>query len=301
MTGTRSRCKHGHHERYLRLLLVLLAPAVALLLVTGSTLAATTGTGSVDAVLNGFVEISVTDSTIAAFSSTPTSSDPGPRAFSTADGFTFSNGFTNTRSLLDVDITTAQNSEPSSTVTVQGTEHTIANWIYVLQGTNTHFTTFETVGTYDATAGDYTAPGGFTKDSQGTFTIRYYDKTTPADGGDGTTTVNWIYDATANKYMFDTADKDFSNANGEATVWPSSKTGQTTNYAYEVSGNTYGVTSVAAAGANYVPTVRLAWQIDFSTAGSTTKNTYLLVDFPSGTPQDTYSITLTGTSTQLTA
>lgn len=281
----------------------LAAFALTLLMIIsiGPTQAATTGTGSASAVLGGFVEISVTDGTIAAFSVTPSSSDPGPRAYSTADGFAFSNAFTNTRSLFSMDITSATDSSASSTKTVQGATHTIADWIYILQGTQTHFTTYEVTGTYDATAASYTTPGGFTKDSQGTFTIRSYDKTTPADGGDATTTVNWIYDSGANQYYFDATDKDFTNANGEALVNPSSKLDQATGYTHTIAGNTYSVTSVAGSGSNYVPTVRLGWQVDYDTAGSVTRNAYLLVDFPSGTPTDTYSITLTTSIAQLTS
>lgn len=263
--------------------------------------AATSGTGSVSATLGTFVEISVTDNAIAAFSATPTSSDPGPRAFSTADGFTFSNLYSNTRAMFSLDVTSATDGSASSTKTVQGTTHTIADWVYIRTDNNDNFATYETAGAYDAAAAGYTAPGGFTKDSQGTFTISYYDTTTPADGADGTTTVNWIYDATANQYYFDSTDKDFTNANGEALVNPASKTGLSSDYNYTVNDNGYGVTSVAAAGANYVPTVRLAWQIDFSTAGSVTQDAYLLFDFPSGTPSDTYSVTVTATATQLTA
>lgn len=263
--------------------------------------AATSGTGSVSAAVSGFVEISVTDSTIAAFSASPSSSDPGPVVSSTADGFTFSNLYSNTRAMFDMDITAATDSGASSTETIQGTTHTIADWIYIRQDSGANFGTYETTGTFDATAADYTAPGGFTKDSQGTFTITYYDASSPTDGGDGTTTVNWIYDSSANKYMFDTADKDFSNANGEAAVWPSSKTGQSSNYAYSVNGNGYVVTSVAGSASNYVPTVRMGWQVDYSTSASVTQDAYALIDFPSGTPADTYSFTLTSTVTQLTA
>lgn len=273
----------------------------ALLAAAAPTQGAETGTGSVSAVLGGFVEISVTDGTIAGLTATPTSSDPGPRAYSTADGFTFSNGFTNTRGLLSLDITNAVDGSASSTKTVQGTAHTIADWIYILQGTNDNFATYETTGTFDADAASYTAPGGFTKDSQGTFTIRFYDKTAPADGGDGTVTVHWIYDSGSNQYYFDSTDKDFTNSNGEQLVNPQSKLDESTGYTYTVADNAYGVTSVAGAGSNYVPTVRLSWQLDFSTAGSLTRDAYLLIDFPSGTPSDTYSITTTATIAQLTS
>ena len=277
---------------------VLLVFAIALL---PAALAATTGTGTVTTTLGEFVEITFTDSTIAAFSATPSSADPGPRAFSTSDGFTVTNLFSNTRGALTYDITSATDGSASSTKQVQGTTHTIADWVYVKLGSGSYFTTYETVGTFDASAASYTAPGGFTKDSQGTFAIRRYDATTPADGGDGTTTVNWIYDSGANKYMFDTADKDFSNANGEATVWPISKLDETSGYTYAVQGNAYAVSSVAGAGSNYVPTVRLGKQADFSGLASVTEDIFLLIDFPSGTPGDTYSVTLTATMSQVTS
>ncbi len=281
--------------RRVRIVAALLAVGMSILPIAQ---AATTGTGTASAVVSGFVEISVTDSTIAAFTATPTSSDPGPRVSSTSDGFTFSNLYSNTRSMFSMDITSATDSGSSSTETVQGTTHTIADWVYVRQDSGANFGTYEVVGTYDSNAAAYTAPGGFTKSSQGTFTIRYYVAASPTDGGDGTTTVNWIYDSSANQYYFDATDKDFTS--GAQLVNPVSKTGQTQYYTYTVNANAYGVPSVAGAGSNYVPTVRMAWQVDFSTSASTTKSAYLLIDFPSGTSADTYSVTMTTTISALT-
>lgn len=276
--------------------------AVFLTLGTGPVLAGDhTGTGSVSAVLDGFVAISVTDDTIADLAAAPSPSDPGPRAFSTADGFTFSNGFSNTQALLSMTITSATDSGASSTKEVQGTTHTIADWIFILQDANANFATYETTGTFDAGNGAaYTEPGGFNKDSFGTLDIRTYDKTTPADEGDDNLTIHWIYDSSDNVYMFDTTDKDFTNTNGEQTVHPASVLAQGDDYTFAVADNDYAVTAVADAGSNYVPTLRMAWQIDFDAAGSVTQDAYLLIDFPSGTPQDTYSVTLTATMAELT-
>lgn len=261
---------------------------------------ASTGTGSVSATLGGFVELSVTDGSIAALSATPTSSDPGPRAYRTDDGFQFSNGFTNTRALLSMDITSANDGSASSTKTVQNTVHTIADWIYVLQDGNANFATYQTTGTFDATAGDYTAPAGFDA-SQGTLTIRAYDKNDPADEGDQNITVNWAYDSGNNQYYFDAVDKDFTNGNGEELVHPSNKADEISGYTFTAAGNTYAVTSVGDGGSNFVPTIQMGWEIDIDPLGSVTNDAFLLIDFPSGTPTDTYSITMTAAIAQLTS
>ncbi|MBW3581731.1 MAG: hypothetical protein KY455_01410 [Euryarchaeota archaeon] len=280
----------------------LMALAIAFgLALAPATHAATSGTGTVSATVGKFVELSVTDATIAAFSASPTSSDPGPVVKDNTDHFRFSNVFSNTRAMFSMDITSATDGSASATKTIQGTTHTIADWVYLRQDANQKYGTYETTGVYDASAASYTAPGGFTKDSQGTFQIKTYDKDSPTDGGDSTITVNWIYESAGNRYYFDAVDKDFTNGNGEAQVNPSSKTDQASGYTYTAGTNAYGVTSVANSGSNYVPTVRMAWQVDYSTAASVTKDAYVLIDFPSGTPADTYSITLTATVTQLTS
>jgi hypothetical protein len=271
-----------------------------MLVFTAGQAMGSTGTGTVSAVLGSFVEISVLDGSIAPLAATPTPSDPGPRAYSTADGFSFSNGFSNTQALMSMEITSAQDGAASSTKTVQGTVHTIADWIFVLQGGRDNFGTYQVTGTFDADAASYTAPGGFSKDSQGTLEIRYYDKDAPADEGDGNITVYWIYDAGENQYYFDATDKDFTNENGEQLVNPSSKLDAGSGYTYTIAGNEYAVTTVGGVGANYVPTLRMAWQVDFDPLGSVTNDAYLLIDFPSGTPNDTYSITMTTTIAQLT-
>lgn len=287
--------------RLRRFAFTIVSIAIACSLFGLSAHAATTGTGTVSSVVGGFVEISVTDGSIASISATPSSSDPGPIAKDNSDKFTFSNLYSNTRAMFDMDVTTAQNAAASSTVTVQGASHTIADWIHLRQDTNQDFQTYEVVGTFDATAASYTAPGGFSKDSQGTFTITTYDKDAPTDGGDATITVNWIYDSTANQYYFDTANKDFSEGGAEVLVNPSSKTGQSTNYGATVGTNKYTVASVAGSGSNYVPTVRMGWQVDYSTSASITKDAYVLIDFPSGVPADTYSFTVTTTVTKLSS
>lgn len=269
---------------------MLLAPTIGF----GSAANQASGNGS--GRIHPFAEVDVLDAIVAPFALTPSTSDPGPRAFSTSDGFTFSNGDTNVRSVLSLDVTSATNGAAAATVVVQGTTHTIADWFYAAQDSGTAFTTVRAVGAFDSSAASYATPPSFTKSSQGTVTLRRYTTPSPSDNG-ATLIVNWVYDATPNKYLFDAADKDFTNGNGEATVWPLSVENKA-DYTFSGGGNSYAITSVANAGSNYVPTVQTAWNIDWSNQASVSKDAFVLVDVPAGAPRDAYSYTLTATITR---
>lgn len=241
-----------------------------------------------------FAEVQVSDDTVSGFTATPTSADPGPRVWSNTDKMRFNSRYTNTKTVLLLEIANAQTSGGSSTVTVQGTLHTITDWIHIRTGASDYFAKVTATGVYDSDTGAYTAPGGFTTASQGTISLAYYDKTTPPDGGTGGT-VYWIYDSGQNVYMFDTADKDFTNGNGEVTVAPVANKGEST-YSLTFQGNDYSVASVGASGANYVPSMKIGWEAEpAGSAGGRNYDAYMLIDFPSGAPTDSYSFTVEGT------
>ncbi|MBW3581729.1 MAG: hypothetical protein KY455_01400 [Euryarchaeota archaeon] len=243
--------------------------------------------------VDAFTEVQVTDGTISPITVDPTTSDPGPRAFDNMDRFRFNTRYTNTRHVLFLDVPSAQTGQGASSLTVQGVSHQVADWIHIRQGGASAFVTVERQGVYDSDAVSYTAPGGATQSSQGTVVFRSYDKTSPSDGGT-TSTWYWIYDAGQNRYWFDPTDKDFTNGNGEVSVWPISKS-SATHYVFTHGTNTFGVSGVAGSATDYVPTVRLGWLDRPGPGGGHDHDAYVLVDFASGTPADTYSYSVQGT------
>lgn len=231
------------------------------------------------------VDLSITDGTIAEVTALPSASDPGPILHSASDGFTWDSALTDVGVVWYAEYVGVSDNSSSTSETIQGSSESYISWFFGKQDANSKYSTMNATGVYDADAASYTAPALFNKDAQGTISIVSYDASSPTDGGT-TTTFYWIYDATANGYVFGTT-KDLSL---ETTVYPISNTGQLT-YEKAFAGNTYVVTNVAASGADYVPTVTQGHHL--LVADLPLSHTwYPLMDTPDGVFEDTYAYTL---------
>lgn len=237
-----------------------------------------------------FVELQVTDGSIAPLSVTPTSETPGPIVYDLDDAIRFSGRFTNTKHVVTVSTQSATDASGSPTKTIQGTGHSIADWIYIRQDAASSFGRVRTTGTYDSDGASYTPPPGLTRDSQGTVALRTYSTSNPVDGGTAITAY-WVYDAGSDVYWFDTTDKDFTNGNGETRVYPLAHMSRA-GYVFGVGDLSYGVSAVGGAGAGYLPTVQLAWSASPGASGGGDFACTVLFDFPSGSPRDTYDFTI---------
>lgn len=269
---------------------VVAAVLIAVAFATVSAEAANNGQGQGTFKVRPFAEMQTSDAAVAPLSGTPTSDDPGPRVWDDVDRLQFNARYTNTRHIVLLEVSSATDSQAATTMTVQGTTHTIADWVHARTDQTTKYATVRASGTHDANDGAYTVPGGFTQDGQGTVAIRTYDRTTPEDGGTPTT-IHWAYDSSQDRYWFDTADKDFTNGNGETEVSPASKKASLT-YLFAASGINYAVTSVGDAGSGFVPTIAQGWDKQPGKANGEDFDAYVLLDFPSGTPNEQFEVTL---------
>ena len=231
------------------------------------------------------VDISVTDAAIATVESNPSSAAPGPIVHAPADGLTFSSSTTNAASAWYAEFYSVTNSTGAASATIQGTSYTFADWFYGKQDSNTKYSTMNMTGVYDADAGSYSVPALFTKSSQGTLSVRYYDGTSPTK--DGTTvTMYWAYNANSNKYVIGTA-KDLSL---ETQVAPIT---DTLEVAYEktIQGNDYIISAVAASGSNYVPTLKQGHHLPLLSL-PLSHTWYPLMDPPLGVHRSDYDYTV---------
>ncbi|MBW3581730.1 MAG: hypothetical protein KY455_01405 [Euryarchaeota archaeon] len=231
------------------------------------------------------LDVSVTDATVAQVTATPTSSDPGPVLHSAADGLEFSSGLTDIAAAWYAEYSLVTNNTSAQGATVQGVSHTFADWFYAKQDDNPKYSTMNVTGVYDADAAAYTVPLLFTKSSQGTLALRWYNGTSPTSGGTDVT-MYWAYDAVENKYVIG-ASKDLSL---ETQVAPITATLQTT-YERTIQGNDYIVKSVAAAGSDYVPTLMQGHHLPLVSL-PLSHTWYPLMDPPPGVLQDDYDFTL---------
>lgn len=269
--------------------------AVALLLAlgVGPVHGAPSGTGGGTFKVKPFAEVETTDGAIAPLSTTPTSGDPGPRVWNDGDHLRFNGGYTNARHVVFLEVAEATGSSGAETAVVQGTTHSIADWARARTDQTTRYATIRATGTSDPDAGAYTPPVGFTQDAQGTVEVRTYDRTAPEDGGTPLT-IAWVYDSSQGRYWFDAVDKDFTNGNGEARVWPASTKAQG-SYVFQAGGIHWAVIGTAGAGAGFVPTIAQAWDKQPGKGNGEDFDAFLLLDFPAGTPTDAFRVTLRAT------
>ncbi len=238
--------------------------------------------------VSGAVDISATDASIATLSARPSLSDLGPLIYSLTDGISFSSSGSNVDLVWYADFTAATNNASAGSATIQGTSHTFTDWLYAKHSTATKFTKIKATGVYDSDAASYSVPLLFTQSSQGSFTLSWFDGTSPASTP-SSTTFYWAYSSTVNRYVIGTS-KDLS---AETQIAPVTDTLGLT-YTKTLETNTFVVTGVGSA-PNYLPTVQQGRFIGLL-SHPLSATWYVLMDTPDGVHEDTYSYTLQATA-----
>lgn len=235
------------------------------------------------------LQISVVDGTIEEQAIQPSAEDPGPIIHSTSDGITFSSGLTDLAAVWHVEITSATNSTGATSGTIQGQEHEFIDWFYGKEGGASRYTSFRVAGEHDAAPSGYSVPLLFTRSSQGTVTVQWYDATTPENGG-SETTFYWAYDAGANRYVVGPT-KDLS---GQTQIAPISTSGLSLTYTKTLETNQYVITTVGGS-PDYVPTLMQGKHLDLLSL-PVSHTWYVLMDPPPGVHAEAYGFDLLATA-----
>lgn len=279
---------------------------VALLLTTlsiaaGHAAGATTGTGTVSADVGQLVEITATDSSIAAYSEfTPTSGSETLK-YSTSDYLRFSNAKSNIQELFNygVSVSFTQDSDGSvstTTVSYQGTSSTLSDLVYTTQSSSGDFLPASIVTGSDLTG----ESSGWTQHAdcaavtyKGSFSIGYYN-----NAGVSQTALTRYYAAcdSATELYIGTA-KDLSSGD-KAFIYTQAAAGSSAtagNYEVAIGGQDYVFYSAASA---TTVTLRQGNHIALGSS-STTQDLYALLRFPDGFPAGSFSVTVTATASDI--
>lgn len=273
----------------------------SVLALSGLAQAATTGTGTVTADVGQLVEITVPDNSIAAFPEFTPAAGSETVKYSTSDKLQFSNAKSNIQALWGYSAAVsftkdADGAVSTTTVQYQGTTTTLADLVYGTQSATGNFVPLTVV-----TATDLTSEGntGWTTHAscasmtyQGSLSIPYYDS-----AGLTQTALTRYYRYCDSAELYLSASKDVSAGDLARIVSDPEPGVSATAGEYEVAiaGQDYILYSAASA---TTVTLRLGQHVGLGTS-ATTGDFYSLLKFPDGFPAGAFSVTVTGTTSDI--
>lgn len=279
-----------------------IALATAIVLAAGPALAATSQTGSVTADVGQLVEITVPDSSIAAFTEfTPTSGSDTVR-YSTSDYLRFSNAKSNVQELFSYGLSVtftydSDGSQSTTTVAYQGGTATLTDLVHVAQSSTGDFLPWAIVTGSDLTSegatGWTTHADCGTMQYQGSFSVASYSNAGVAQSA--LTRYYRVCDSGTELYLG--SSKDLSSGD-KAFIYTQAAAGSSAtagNYEVAIGGADYVFYSAASA---TTVTLRQGNHMAFSTS-SATADLYALLKFPDGFPAGSFSATLTATANDI--
>jgi hypothetical protein len=240
----------------------------------------------------GLLSINATDDVIDEVTGVPSADEPGPIIHSTTDGLTFSSGLSDVAAVWYAELESAYNETNATGATIQGEWYDFIDWFYGKQGSASKYTSFTVTGEYDPDASSYSVPILFTKSSQGTLTITWYDSSDPVKGG-SETTFYWAYNAGTNRYVIGPT----KSLGSQTQLAPISAGGLSLNYVRTIETNDYVITSVGSS-PNFVPTISHGKHLPLLSLPAS-HTWYVLMDPPPGVHAEVYGFDLRVTATGL--
>lgn len=273
-----------------------------LLLLSGVASGATTGTGTVSADIGQLVELTVTDSSIAAYSEFTPTSGADTVKYSTSDYLRFSAAKSNVQELLSYSLSVSftkdsDGSESTSTVDYQGTTVSLVDLIYLSQSSSGSFLPWSV-----RTDSDLTAEGntGWTNHAscgtmtyQGSLSVASYTNAGVAQS----TLTRYYRVCDSGTELYIASSKDLSSADSAIIYTQTSAGSAATAAAYEVAIDGVDYVFYSAASATTV-TLRQGVHMALGTT-SATGDVYALLKAPDGFPAGVMTATVTGTASDI--
>lgn len=277
------------------------AVVLALALALPSAWAATSGNGSVAATVGQLVEVTVTDASIASFSSfTPV---PGSDVlkYSTSDHLRFSNAKANVQELLalSASVSFAQASDGStstSTVSYQGASVTLTDLVYLAPSSSGNFLPWRLVGsdlTSEGNTGWTNHAGCAAMTYQGSLSVARF--TNAGAAGSTLTRYYRVCDSGTELYLSDSKDVSSGDLAYVTTQTAVGASATAANYEVTIDGVPYVFSS---AGSASTVTLQQGKHLALGSS-STTQDVYALLRFPDGFPAGTFTATVTGSVSQV--
>lgn len=270
----------------------------------GAAQGATTGTGTVSADVGQLVEVTVTDSAIAAYSEFTPVSGSDTLKYSTSDSLRFSNAKSNVQEVLGYGVSVsfvkdADGSTSTSAVTYQGASVSLDELVYLSQSASGDWLPAQIV-----TGSDLTSEGntGWTNHAgcgamtyQGSFTIPYY-----SNAGVAQTPLTRYYrvcDSGTEIYVASSRDVSSGDVAYVVTQTQAGASATAANYEVTLDGQDYVFHGAASATA---VTLRQGQHVPLGSS-STASDVYALLRIPDGFPAGVFSATVTATASDVVA